>query len=224
MFCRVFCAKRLDIYGSNRYWQNWDKGNIARAVEERWETSPIEVQWRKTLVADIEAQIDKGATILEIGCGSGQVYGAMSRQGFATPESYIGGDISKKMLEIAKSRYPKTQFVTLDILNLPYQDKAQPTVICIQVLQHLPYYTDALKELMRITGKQLYITSWFNTGTEDTITFGKTEWGASFYNNHYALDKFVNFIRSIANGRIETISTKCLGEPSYSVVVTFKSR
>jgi hypothetical protein len=56
---------------SERCWENWDRGEIAQSVDRYWGSSPLEAEWRKILVADIEAEIGRKTSILEVGCGSG---------------------------------------------------------------------------------------------------------------------------------------------------------
>jgi ubiquinone/menaquinone biosynthesis C-methylase UbiE len=150
----------------------------------------------------------------------------MLKRRIVTAKSYIGGDVSQKMLEIARERFPKAKFDYLDIFNLPYPDKSQPNVICIHVLQHLPHYAEAVKELIRITSRRLYIASWFNESFEDNIVFGETEWGASFYNNCYSLPKFLAFLYGNADAAIKSVCVKHLAkhlaEPSYNISLTLK--
>lgn len=204
-----------------REWENWDKGEIARSVDKYWCGDSLEAEWRKVLVRDIEAEIGRGTSILEVGCGSGLIYHEMLKRRIVTTKSYIGGDVSQKMLEIARGRFPQTSFSHLDIFNLPYSDKSQPNVICISVLQHLPHYAEAVKELIRITGRRLYIATWFNQSFEDNIVFGETAWGASFHDNCYSLPKFLAFLYGNTDANIKGLSVKLLAErparPSYGI-------
>ena len=204
-----------------REWENWDKGEIARSVDKYWRGDSLEAEWRKVLVRDIKAEIGRRTSILEVGCGSGLIYHEMLKRRIVTAKSYIGGDVSQKMLEIARGRFPETTFSHLDIFNLPYPDKSQPNVICIHVLQHLPHYAEAVKELIRITGRRLYIATWFNQSFEDSIVFGETAWGAPFHDNCYSLPKFLAFLYGSTDANIKGLSVKLLaerpGRPSYRI-------
>lgn len=163
-------------------------------------------------------QLISGAPILEIGCGSGMIYDELITHRMATADSYIGGDISQKMLDIAHDHFPLGNFLPMDIFSLPYQARTQPNVICIQVLQHLPTYTEAVKELLQITEQKLYITSWFSTKLKDNIKFGTTEWcGERFYNNVYSLPKFLAFLYE--QTKAKTVRIKQLANPSYSISI-----
>lgn len=168
-----------------REWENWDSGNAAQAIDEYWRTSPVEAAWRQILMVDMQQVFEGPCQILEVGCGSGVIYEAMLDGGLTTPEMYTGGDISKKLLAIAKVRYPSTTFRSLDVYNLPYPDHSQDNVICVSVLQHLPDYKYAVKELLRVTRKYLYLAFWMHEGPEDQI-----ESKDGFYQNVFSLPLF----------------------------------
>ncbi|MBV6343214.1 class I SAM-dependent methyltransferase, partial [Candidatus Magnetobacterium casense] len=122
-----------------------------------------------------------GAGVLDVGCGSGAIYEELLHRGFGSSRPYIGGDVSTRMLEIAHNRFPTTQFLAMDVFNLPFRDHSQPIVLCINVLQHLPGYMIALAELVRVTGRLLYVATWFNSGNEDNIRLVPSPWGPDFY-------------------------------------------
>jgi ubiquinone/menaquinone biosynthesis C-methylase UbiE len=204
-----------------RKWQNWDKGESAKAIDSYWVDSLYEKKWRKHLVADIKNEFGKRTRIVEIGCGSGLIYEEMSNYHVVTAKTYVGGDVSYKMLDIASNRYPKAKFIYLDIFKLPFPEKSRPNTICIHVLQHLPHYAQALKELIRITSGKLLISSWFTQGPEDKIVFEDISYGGPFYNNQYSLPKFLTFIYEQVNNTIKKINITQYLEPTYSITITF---
>ena len=207
-----------------RYWQNWDQGRAARLIDEYWTGDPREAEWREMLARDIRQELGTDATVLEAGCGSGLVYGALLRHQVIRPDSYAGEDMSEKMLEIARERFPGVRFSKMDILALPSPDRAHDAVVCVDVLQHLPYYDVALRELVRVTGRKLYIASWFTPGPEDAVAFSPpyTRFdNQSFHDNCYSLPRFVAALRS-CEGReiVDTRIHQFLGR-RYAVCATF---
>jgi ubiquinone/menaquinone biosynthesis C-methylase UbiE len=204
-----------------RNWQNWDKGETAKYIDSYWINSGYEKEWRKRLVSDIKDEFGKRTPLLEVGCGSGLIYEEMIKLHVVTPKTYVGGDVSHKMLDTASNRYPKAKFIYLDIFKLPFPTKSRPNTICIHVLQHLPNYAQALKELIRITSGKLLISSWFTQGPEDSIVFEDIPYGGPFYNNRYSLPKFLAFIYEQVDTKIEKINITKYREPTYSVTVTF---
>jgi hypothetical protein len=131
-------------------------------------------------------------------------YGA-EEGGFGIATRYIGGDVSEKMLAIAKKRLPDTELMHLDIFDIPVQDQLYDNVICIQVLQHLPDYREALRELI------------FSAPSD--------KWdGQRFYNNHYSLSGFIKDIYISGRDNIRDIVVhRFYNDPNYSVFIKFDS-
>jgi len=55
-----------------------------------------------------------GDRVLDLGCGNGRLYEIM--QGMT---DYYGADVSEKIIEIAREKYPKAKFFITDPLSLP---------------------------------------------------------------------------------------------------------
>ncbi len=205
-----------------RYWENWDKPEVASSIDSYWRASEVEANWRKHLAEDLSAHFPKNSNILEIGCGSGLIYKLMLDHKIVKPTTYQGGDTSLKMLEIARHEYPDVRFDPLDIFKLPFEDSSQPNVVCIQVLQHLPAYEEAVTELVRICRDKLYIVTWFNYEAQDIIAFtGATADGTSFYNNAYSLARFEAFLYMSFGSRIKSLACSRVSGVSHSIAITF---
>jgi len=184
----------------DRYWQNWDNADVSKRIDEYWTKS--EGAWRELICKKIMNFVGTEGEILEVGCGSGLICHGLVTKGF--PKSrYSGGDISEKMLELAQERFPDISFRKIDIFNLDIPDESVDNVICIHVVQHLPHYEDAVRELLRITKKKLYLVSWFQEEEDITFTKAAKKWANQrFYNNKYSLSKFEQFVNSIADVKI----------------------
>jgi ubiquinone/menaquinone biosynthesis C-methylase UbiE len=57
----------------------------------------------------------EGASVLDVGCGTGDFYGFLKRSGISC--KYLGVDISDQMVERSQEKYPDGKFRVLDVLN-----------------------------------------------------------------------------------------------------------
>jgi ubiquinone/menaquinone biosynthesis C-methylase UbiE len=107
--------------------------------------------------------------LIDIGCGSGYL---LSKIGTKFPDISLNGfDIKNP------SGKEKFNYVHGNIENLPFEDNAFDVVICCHTIEHLLKLDLCIKELVRITKKQLFIV---------------TPCQRFFY---YTLDEHVNFFQ-----------------------------
>ena len=87
----------------------------------------------------ILAEIDKldNSSILDLGCGFGDLYDFFSRNKIKI--DYRGIDINEELLKIARSKYPKAEFQCLNILNsLPSKKYDYVLSSCVSVEKRNP--------------------------------------------------------------------------------------
>ena len=114
----------------------------------------------RTLVAPLAPQ-----DVLDAGCGEG--FG-LTRLAPVLPGRITGFDLSEQAVERARRAHPAGSFSIEDITALPYEDGAFDLVICMEVLEHLPEPTLALRELKRVSRGHLVLSvphePWFQLG------------------------------------------------------------
>lgn len=83
----------------------------------------------------------KGKTVLDIGCGYGWCEKDFLKRGI---KKVIGIEVKAKVLELARKNLasPKIEFVTGNALQIPFPNQSFNTVICWEVLEHLPKNTE----------------------------------------------------------------------------------
>ncbi len=88
--------------------------------------------------------IPKGARVIELGCGAGNLLAAVR------PEYGVGVDISKKMLEIAVAKYPNLIFTHADAHDLNAVSETFDFVILSDLLNELHDVQSVLNEIHRL--------------------------------------------------------------------------
>jgi ubiquinone/menaquinone biosynthesis C-methylase UbiE len=72
-------------------------------------------------------------SVLEIGCGTGNLAPGFVRQGF----EYCGMDISSEMLKIAKRNHPQSRFIEADMRNFELDEKLAASIITGRTISYL---------------------------------------------------------------------------------------
>lgn len=149
-------AKKKDIL--------WDRGGLARKIDHYWTSSPDEIRHRANIAGLVCNLISsRSDTILEVGCGTGLVYGALLD--LVGPDvNYTGIDISKKMLAIAGERYSMGTFIEGDAFDLKYGDRSFDIACAFEVFGHYKDPSDAIKELVRVARRLAVFSMWLTLG------------------------------------------------------------
>ena len=106
--------------------------------------------------------IENGDKVLDFGCGNGRLIDLFSGMNI---EEYLGLDVSKKLIEIAKKKYPKNKFKLTDKIPLSCASESFSKVFSLAVFHHIPtkeLRSQYLSELRRVLVKDglLVLTVW----------------------------------------------------------------
>lgn len=115
-------------------------------------------------LAFIQNHINKGAKILDFGCGNGRLLEILQDKDL----EYYGVDISQKLIDLAKARYPKFSknlLKTKGQASLPFSDNFFNNIVSVAVFHHLPdkkFRLALARELYRVIqpGGEIIVTSW----------------------------------------------------------------
>jgi ubiquinone/menaquinone biosynthesis C-methylase UbiE len=81
--------------------------------------------------------------MLDAGCGTGLNLASL-------PVGSVGIDINPRNLALIRQRLPDHRVVEGDIEAMPFEDNEFGTVICTEVLEHIPHPDAALSEIRRV--------------------------------------------------------------------------
>ncbi len=113
----------------------------------------------------IEQYVQGGDTVLDFGCGNGRLLELFLDKNI----NYYGVDVSQKLLNLAKKRYPDRQNNFIKIsptkVSLPFNDEKFNSVYSIATFHHLPgrkYRLAVVSELYRVTKRNgwVVVTVW----------------------------------------------------------------
>jgi len=101
---------------------------------------PLQRYWQRARHRIVLELTPRGGRVLDVGCGSSRIL-------FDLPDA-IGVDILLRKLRYVRSRHPKV--AQASIFALPFADAAFDTVICSEVIEHVPDDPSVLGELARV--------------------------------------------------------------------------
>ncbi|WP_087974498.1 class I SAM-dependent methyltransferase [Oceanobacillus rekensis] len=104
---------------------------------------------RKDIVPLLSNYLKPGSTVLDIGCGDGYGSFKLYREGYHV----TGVDLSKEMIQLAKSRLKKGENISFqqgNVNEIPFEDNYFDAIMAINVLEWVEDPLHALKELKRV--------------------------------------------------------------------------
>lgn len=146
----------------NKEAQNWEKEH--RCEKER-------AKLRKLIPY---LPVNKGDRVLDAGCGTGRLIPYLIKSA-GTKGEIVEMDFAKKMLKIAKEKYPNSNicFIQSDAQVVPFKDKSFDVVICFALLPHIPDKQKALREFKRILKPDSPLVVAHNMSRKELNTFHK---------------------------------------------------
>jgi len=129
------------------------------ALEFDVERTAAGYRLRHRLVKNLfNKEIRGGAVALDQGCGTGEYTLSLAKAGF----DVVGGDSSKNMLKVARSKVHKEQrrivervhLIRLESARLPFQNDSFDTATCIALLDCVPDPPRVLVETSRVLKRQ----------------------------------------------------------------------
>ena len=142
----------------NRPWENWDAPGVIDWLDADWTVLGVDPVL-SPLIDLVEIHHGSGP-ILDVGCGTGRIHYALSMRTALRPHGYVGVDVTPGMVERARGRYPGVDFRVADVHDLPFDGGAFGSVVCVDVLQHLPAIDKPVAELLRVSSKHLFLLLW----------------------------------------------------------------
>ncbi|MBW1826251.1 MAG: glycosyltransferase [Deltaproteobacteria bacterium] len=112
--------------------------------------------------------VSEGLSILELGCGTGDLLNSLK------PKRGVGIDFSRKMIDIAKKRFPHLEFHTADIEQMEGWDETFDVLIISDVVGHLMDLEETFRRLHIFCRRDTrIIISYYNFLWEPILKIGE---------------------------------------------------
>ena len=195
----------MDKHGQAAYYEDLLEkyGPNFRALD--W-NSPESQKLRYQILKEIFIYGKKASklTVLDVGCGLGDLYGFFKTEGLLSRHKikYLGFDISAKLLEAAKNKYPDAQFELKDIL----EEKTLPGfdyIFCSGIFnirtteteEHMEWVKESLLRMYDLANFGLAV-SFLSEGSLPIANQEEMNTGRYFYFNPEEILNFCRFVCS----------------------------
>ena len=160
-------------------------------------------------------------SLLDAGCGNGRLYRALADGGLLQKLEYRGADVTRKVVEAARTLYPDGVFDEGSIEKLPYMDGSFDIVVTQHVIRYLEYYERALAECLRVS-RWLFFVVEKEAVPENRLGSYYNETLGSFFNlNLYGSGKLKAFARAHGAALAFTLNDSHVDDPDGQVVYVF---
>lgn len=141
-----------------RPWENWDTDGVIDWLDTDWQQLGVDPVL-SALIDLVEIHHGSGP-VLDVGSGTGRIHDALMRRHVLRPHGYVGVDVTPGMVARAKARFPGVDFRVGDVHALPFEARTFGSVVCVDVLQHLPAIDGPLRELLRVAREHVFLLLW----------------------------------------------------------------
>jgi len=165
---------------------------------ESYEKYYTKTEQTKSLERLITPYLLPGSKVLDACCGGGEATYFLSQ--LQPQATFLGIDCHEAALEQARrhvlSDRAKFESADLNQLERIYGDKTFDLVVCMKTLSWLPSYEEAIKNIVRVARKHVFVSSLFYDGWIDFEIKVKEHikpWADFSWYNIYSFPKFVEF-------------------------------
>jgi len=107
---------------------------------------------RQGIIMSLLDSVEKGTTILDVGCGNARDIGVLVQHEF----NCVGVDLSPSMINEGRRKLDRAHLQKVDLLvasatQLPFRSGSFNAIVCSEMLEHVPDYLDAVREIRRLT-------------------------------------------------------------------------
>ncbi len=125
--------------------------NIFDKLAPFWDLPPLSWYFKflyHLSIKTLKQYLNDGVKILDIGCSTGNFLGFLSKK-YSNLELY-GVDISKRMIDIAKRKFPNINFTTADVHHLKFDKNYFDIIVMIESFHHFKNQNEVIEKVSYI--------------------------------------------------------------------------
>lgn len=154
-------------------------------------------------------------SLLEVAPGMFRCYDNLKTMGW--PGDYKAVDITPKIVELGVSKGIDVAVGNVD--DLHFEDGSIDVVYCRHLMEHLDYYEDAIREMVRVAKKAIIVIFYkppHHTNEEDVLELTE-EMGV--YHNYYSRPKLDRFLKTLPKVNLVTWRDIVIPNVTYDAVM-----
>jgi ubiquinone/menaquinone biosynthesis C-methylase UbiE len=150
--------------------------------------------WLSERLASLYA--DKSLSLLDCGVMSGVTYERLRGAGLSM--RYTGIDINPTVIEGCTARFPEAAWLQMSVMDLALPTGAFDVVNGRHILEHLPYYDTAVRELFRVSREHVVIC-FFQAPRDPEALLRRDTAEGYIWLNRYAPGPFEELLRKLSS-------------------------
>ncbi|MGZ2357921.1 class I SAM-dependent methyltransferase [Streptomyces sp. 372A] len=139
---------------------------------------------------------DTSFSLLDCGVMSGVTYEAFQKAGLRV--DYTGIDIGRSIINDCREKYPEARWHRMNVTDLALPDSSFDVVNCRHILEHLPYYETAVREVFRVSRRHV-VLCFFQPPREPEVLVRRESSGGYVWFNRYAPGPLEQLLSSLSN-------------------------
>jgi ubiquinone/menaquinone biosynthesis C-methylase UbiE len=151
-------------------------------------------------------------SLLDIGVLSGVTWQILTEAGVRM--QYTGIDIAQRVIDDCRMRMPDATWMTMSATDLVFNDESYDVVHARHLLECLPYYETAVREMFRVA-RSYVVLCFFQTPAEPELLHRRLTGNGYIWLNRYSPDRFhalldelssqVRVVETMSEGRRNTL-------------------
>jgi 2-polyprenyl-3-methyl-5-hydroxy-6-metoxy-1,4-benzoquinol methylase len=156
-------------------------------IAEDWDMDHTRDEWWKEGLQKFTSLLSPGASVLDVGCGSGVKSEILEKKGVKV----TGIDFSEKMLEIARRRVPDEEFLLVDLYDLSEFHRKFDGIFAQAVLLHFP--KNDVEEVIRLLIEKLNPGGYFYAAVKERRSGERSEEMVKENDYGYEYERFFSY-------------------------------